>query len=68
MFALVSSVCIDLCLNAVCDTNTISFYTQPIPEDNPDDAMKDLEISDKMKLAKSTLYHDHTKDRLSSMI
>ena len=39
-------------------------YNQPIPEDNPDSAMDELDIEDRLKLAKSKLYNDHMKDRL----
>ena len=40
------------------------FYTEPILEENPDIAMDELDISDRLKLAKSTLYQDHMKERL----
>ena len=39
-------------------------YNQPILEDNPDSAMDELDIEDRLKLAKSKLYNDHMKDRL----
>ena len=53
-----------VCLYTVCDKDTTLFYTVPIPEENPDVAMDELDISDRLKLAKSTLYQDHMKERL----